>query len=68
MPCDDALDRELAKLSPYAVERLGELLDSGHENVRLDAVKVSLDRYLCQRRSWQASAFIAVSRTIILPR
>src|SRR5262245_30431021 len=36
----------LAELSPRAVERLGELLDSGDERVRLEAAKAILDRHL----------------------
>src|ERR1700757_5309317 len=36
----------LAELSPQAVERLGELLDSADERVRLEAAKTILDRHL----------------------
>jgi hypothetical protein len=36
----------LAELSPRAVERLGDLLDSGDERVRLEAAKAILDRHL----------------------
>lgn len=36
----------MAELSPRAVERLSELLDSGDERVRLEAPKAILDRHL----------------------
>jgi hypothetical protein len=36
----------LRKLSPRAVERLGELLDSDDERIRLEAAKAILDRHL----------------------
>src|ERR1700757_3790821 len=36
----------LAELSPQAVERLGELLDSADERVRLEAARTILDRHL----------------------
>ena len=36
----------MAELSPRAVERLGELLDSGDERVRLEAARTILDRHL----------------------
>jgi len=36
----------LAELSPRAVERLGELLDSDDERVRLEAARTILDRHL----------------------
>ena len=42
----DCLRTRLAELSPRAVKRLGELLDSGDERVRLEAIKVVLDRHL----------------------
>src|SRR5262245_14950471 len=42
----DGLKTRLAELSPRAVERLGELLDSGDERVRLEAAKTILDRHL----------------------
>jgi hypothetical protein len=42
----DGLRTRLAELSPRAVERVGELLDSGDERVRLEAAKVILDRRL----------------------
>jgi len=42
----DGLRTRLAKLSPRAVERLGELLDSDDERVRLEAAKALLDRHL----------------------
>jgi hypothetical protein len=42
----DGLRTRLAKLSPRAIERLGELLDSGDERVRLEAAKAILDRHL----------------------
>jgi hypothetical protein len=42
----DGLKTRLAELSPRAVERLGELLDSGEERVRLEAAKAILDRHL----------------------
>ena len=40
------LKTRLAELSPRAVERLAELLDSGDERVRLEAAKTILDRHL----------------------
>jgi hypothetical protein len=42
----DGLRARLAQLSPRAVVRLGELLDSGDERVRLEAAKTILDRHL----------------------
>ena len=36
----------MAELSPRAVERLGELLDSADERVRLEAARTILDRHL----------------------
>jgi hypothetical protein len=42
----DGLRTRLAKLSPRAGERLGELLDSADERVRLEAAKAILDRHL----------------------
>jgi hypothetical protein len=42
----DGLRTRLAALSPRAIERLGELLDSGDERVRLEAAKAILDRHL----------------------
>ena len=42
----DGLRTRLAELSPRAVERLGELLDSNDERVRLEAAKAILDRHL----------------------
>jgi len=42
----DGLRTRLAKLSPRAVERPGELLDSSDERVRLEAAKAILDRHL----------------------
>ena len=36
----------MAELSPRAVERLAELLDSDDERVRLEAAKAILDRHL----------------------
>jgi hypothetical protein len=42
----DGLRTRLADLSPRAVERLGELLDSSDERVRLEAAKAILDRHL----------------------
>jgi len=36
----------LRELSPRAVERLGELLDSDDERIRLEAAKAILDRHL----------------------
>ena len=37
---------KLRELSPRAVERLGELLDSEDERIRLEAAKAILDRHL----------------------
>ena len=42
----DGLRTRLAELSHRAVERLGELLDSVDERVRLEAAKTILDRHL----------------------
>ena len=42
----DGLRARLAELSPRAVERLGELLDSEDERVQLEAAKAILDRHL----------------------
>jgi hypothetical protein len=42
----DGLRTRSAELSPHAVERLAELLDSGDERVRLEAAKVILGRHL----------------------
>jgi hypothetical protein len=42
----DGLRARLADLSPRAVERLGELLDSVDERVRLEAARTILDRHL----------------------
>jgi len=42
----DGLKTRLAELSPRAVERLGELLDSDDERVRLEAARTILDRHL----------------------
>ena len=36
----------LRELSPRAVKRLGELLDSDDERIRLEAAKAILDRHL----------------------
>jgi hypothetical protein len=42
----DGLRTRLAQLSPRTVERLGELLDSDDERVRLEAARAILDRHL----------------------
>ena len=42
----DGLRARLAKLSPRAVERLAELLDSDDERVCLEAARTILDRHL----------------------
>ena len=42
----DGLKTRLAELSPCAVERLGELLHSEDERIRLEAAKAILDRHL----------------------
>ena len=42
----DGLRTRLAELSPRAIERLGELLDSDDERVRLEAARTILDRHL----------------------
>src|SRR5215831_12094036 len=42
----DGLRTRLAELSPRAIERLAELLDSEDERIRLEAAKVILDRHL----------------------
>ena len=42
----DVIKATLRELSPRAVERLGELLDSDDERIRLEAAKAILDRHL----------------------
>jgi len=42
----EAIKLTLRKLSPHAVKRLGELLDSEDERIRLEAAKAILDRDL----------------------
>ena len=42
----DVIKATLRKLSPRAVERLGELLDSEDERIQLEAAKAILDRHL----------------------
>ena len=42
----DGLRTRMAELSPRAIERIGELLDSDDERVRLEAAKTILDRHL----------------------
>jgi hypothetical protein len=42
----DVIKATLRELSPHAVERLGELLDSDDERIRLEAAKAILDRHL----------------------
>ena len=42
----DAIKATLRELSPRAVERLGELLDSDDERIQLEAAKAILDRHL----------------------
>jgi hypothetical protein len=42
----DVIKATLRELSPRAVERLGELLDSADERIRLEAAKAILDRHL----------------------
>src|SRR5262245_40602334 len=42
----EGLRTRLAELSPRAIERLGELLDSDDERVRLEAARTILDRHL----------------------
>jgi hypothetical protein len=58
----------LRELSPRTVVRLGELLDSEDERIRLEAAKAILDRHLGRPASRQTSAFVAVSQTITLRR
>jgi hypothetical protein len=62
----DGLRTRLAELSPRAVERLGELLDSADERVRLEAAKVILDRHLGRPQSRLTSACTALRRGTIL--
>ena len=40
------LRSRLAELSPRAIDRLGELLDSADERIQLEAAKAILDRHL----------------------
>ena len=42
----DVIKATLRELSPRAVERLGELLDSDDERIQLEAAKAILDRHL----------------------
>jgi len=42
----EVIKATLRELSPRAVERLGELLDSDDERIRLEAAKAILDRHL----------------------
>jgi hypothetical protein len=42
----DGLRTRLAQLSPRALERLADLLDSADERVRFEAAKTILDRHL----------------------
>ena len=42
----EVIKATLRQLSPRAVERLGELLDSEDERIRLEAAKAILDRHL----------------------
>ena len=42
----DVVKATLRELSPRAVQRLGELLDSDDERIRLEAAKAILDRHL----------------------
>ena len=42
----DVIKATLRELSPRAVERLGQLLDSDDERIRLEAAKAILDRHL----------------------
>jgi hypothetical protein len=42
----EVIKTTLRELSPRAVERLGELLDSEDERIRLEAAKAILDRHL----------------------
>ena len=42
----EVIKATLRELSPRAVERLGELLDSADERIRLEAAKAILDRHL----------------------
>jgi hypothetical protein len=42
----DVIKATLRELSPRAVERLGELLDSDDERIQLEAAKTILDRHL----------------------
>ena len=42
----DVIKAKLSELSPRAVERLRELLDSADERLRLEAAKAILDRHL----------------------
>jgi hypothetical protein len=42
----EVIKATLRELSPRAVQRLGELLDSDDERIRLEAAKAILDRHL----------------------
>jgi len=62
----DGMRTRLAELSPQAVERLAELLDSADERVRLEAAKTILDRHLGRLPSRQTLTSIAGSATTTL--
>jgi hypothetical protein len=47
----EVIKAKLRELSPRAVTRLGQLLDSADERVQLEAAKAILDRHLGGRRS-----------------
>ncbi len=61
----EVIKATLRELSPRAVERLGELLDSEDERIQLEAAKAILDRHLGRPAIQADSALMVVSPTII---
>jgi hypothetical protein len=64
----EVIKSTLRELSPRAVKRLGELLDSDDERIRLEAAKASSTGIWTDRQSGRTSASIVVLRTITLRR
>jgi hypothetical protein len=64
----DGLRTRLAELSPRAVERLGELLDSDDERVRLETARRFSTGISLGQPSRRTSACTALRRTVILRR
>ena len=64
----EVIKATLRELSPRAVARLGELLDSADERIQLERRKQFSIGIWADRRSRRKSASIAVSQTITLRR